>query len=251
VSDLVEQQVKRWQSWQSEPERTENQESERWPLVTISRQFGTFGVELGRRVADRLGFVCWDREIVAEMARRLRTDETTVAALDERARSVIDDVVGVALGMRAISADYGDQLRMIIDSVARQGGAVVVGRGAQFIVDAAFALRVRLVAPFEHRVRAVAKAGKISPEQAAKLVRAGDDERPAFVRQYFGADVADPVHYDIVINTSVYNLARADAVILTAYLAKFGQLPPGVQEEEESASTRSPVSVVPPEPKGT
>jgi cytidylate kinase len=233
VGAIVEAQVRRWEL---RPAGSSTESSSGWPVVTISRQFGTLGVALGRRVAERLGFSCWDREIVTEISHRLHTPEETVSVFDEREHTALDDLFGVAFDQDALTADYGDQLRAIIRSVVRQGGAVIVGRGSQFLVDPQHALRVRLVAPYEVRVREVAARTRISFEEAAERVRARDRDRERFIRQHFGKDGADPSDYDVVINTSIYTPHRADALVLMAYLAKFGGLPLGAQLTNEPTS---------------
>ncbi len=224
VGGIVEAQVRRWAlNKQNRPRETLLEE---WPVMTISRECGTRGTALGRRVAERLGFSCWDSEIVTEIARLLHTDETAIAAFDERTRGAIEDLIGTSLfNQDIISADYADHVRRIIDSIARRGRAVIVGRGAQFLVDPSQALRVRLVAPFEHRVREVEKLEGISLQEAKRIVESGDKERAAFVHHATGQNVADPAQYDVVINTKIYTGERADALVLMAYLSKFGELP--------------------------
>lgn len=230
VSAIVEDQVKRWAL------RQEGRQGARacpWPVVTISRESGTGGGPLGRRLATRLGFSCWDREIVTELARLLHTDETTINGFDERSRGGIEDFVGMSLfSQEFASADYSDQIRRIVDTLAHRGRAVIVGRGAQFLIDPHDALRVRLVAPLELRAREVETRENVSFEVAKQMVESDDRERAAFVLQVMGRHVADPTHYDIVVNTASYGPERADALVLTAYLAKFGNLPLTTLTEE-------------------
>ncbi len=229
IGAIVEEQTRRWQlSFRTE------ESPEPWPVITISREFGSLGVALGRRLAERLGFTCWDRELVSEIARRLHTPEDSVGLFDEREHAVLDDLFGVALEQAVLTAEYGDQLRAIVRSIVSEGGAVIVGRGGQFLVDPQRALRVRLVAPFEIRSREVATRTRISLEEAAERVRSRDRDRMRFAQQHFGTDGADPTDYDVVINTAIYTPRRAETLVLTAYLAKFGGLPLTLRRPEES-----------------
>jgi cytidylate kinase len=102
---------------------------------------------------------------------------------------------------------------------------VIVGREAQYLVDPRRALRVRLATPLDLRVREIEAESRISVEAAKRLIVAGERERAAFVRRAVGQNVADPVHYDLVVNTDTYSGERAEAVVLMAYLAKFGEWP--------------------------
>ncbi len=229
VGAIVEEQVRRWElrSYRARASSVAG-----WPVVTISRQFGTLGLELGQRVATRLGFSYWDREIVTEIARRLHAPEESVSVFDEHHRSALDDLFGVTFDQDAVSADYGDQLRAIVRSITRKGSAVIVGRGSQYLVEPERALRVRLVAPHGLRVSEIASRAGISLEDAAHRIRAGDRDRAQFMRQYFGKDGTDPTDYDVVVNTANYPTERADALLLMSYLTKFGHLPAAARDVE-------------------
>jgi cytidylate kinase len=220
---MVEAQAERWVFRQNGRREAL---AEEWPVVTISCEFGAQGIVLGRGVAERLGFSYWDREIVSEIARLLHLGEGTVTVFDERTRGEIEELLAAfAPNLGATSADYVADIRGIIDAVAGRGSAVIVGREAQYLVDPRRALRVRLVTPLELRVREIEAESKISVDAAKRLIVAGEKERAAFVRRAVGQNVADPVNYDLVINTDTYSGERAEAVVLMAYLAKFGEWP--------------------------
>jgi len=223
VGAMVEDQAEGWVFRQSGRREVLPEE---WPVVTVSCEFGAQGIVLGRGVAERLGFSYWDREIVSEIARLLHMGEGTVAVFDERTRHAIEDLLGAfAPNLGATSADYAAEVRGIIDAIAGRGSAVIVGREAQYLVDPRRALRVRLVAPFDLRVRQIEAQSGISGGAAKRLIVAGEKERAAFVRRSVGQNVADPVNYDLVVNTDTYSGERAEAVVLMAYLAKFSEWP--------------------------
>jgi len=224
VGSIVEAQVRRWTL--SKRNRPIAAVPEACPVVTISRECGTRGTALGIRVAEQLGFSCWDSEIVTEIARLLQTDETTIGAFDERTRGALEDLIGTSLfSQDIVSADYAEHIRSIINSIARRGRAVVVGRGAQFLVDPNHSLRIRLVAPFEHRISEISTLREIAFGEAKRIVETSDKDRAAFVHQFLGKDITDPAQYDVVINTKSYAGERADALVMMAYLSKFGELP--------------------------
>ena len=223
VGAMVEAQAKRWVSKQNGGRGALPEE---WPVVTISCEFGAHGVVLGRGVAERLGFSYWDREVVSELARLLHMGEGTVVAFDERTRTAIEELLAAfAPNLGATPVDYVADVRSIIDAIAGRGSAVIVGREAQYLVDPRRALRVRLATPLDLRVREIEAESRISVEAAKRLIVAGERERAAFVRRAVGQNVADPVHYDLVVNTDTYSGERAEAVVLMAYLAKFGEWP--------------------------
>jgi hypothetical protein len=220
---MVEAQARRWAFKQN---GRRGALPEAWPVVTVSCEFGAQGVVLGRGVAERLGFSYWDREIVDELARLLHMGEGAVTVFDERTRSALEDLLGAFTpNPEVTSADYSAEVRRIIASITGRGSAVIVGRETQYLVDPGRALRVRLVAPFDLRVREIAAQSQVSVDVAKRLLLAGDRQRATFILRAMGQNVADPLHYDLVINTDTYGGERAEAVVLMAYLAKFGEWP--------------------------
>jgi cytidylate kinase len=239
VEFIVEQQVRRWQL---RPERTSAEGGHYWPVVTISREFGSLGLALGQRVAERLGFSFWDHEIVSAVASQLHVAPDKVGAIDEHPVGAMAQLFNALnLGRDDIAADYHDQLRLLLASIGRRGAAIIVGRGAHMATDPAHTLRVRLVAPLVHRVRDYQARYGTTTEEAYRQVRAGDKERADFVRQAYHADVAEPTFYDVVINVATFGPERADSLVLMAYLAKFGEIPIQLRESvphEGEVSTR-------------
>ena len=241
VRSIVDEQVLR-SAVQVEPvTETDNV----WPVVTISREFGTRGQAVGLRVARQLGFSAWDRELVQTVAERLHTSEFALSEFDERHRGALEDFFSSVWREDSLSVRYGELLRGLVKTIVRRGRAVIVGRGAQFLVDPEASLRVRLVAPFHERVRSYEEQLNLTHEGAETMVRAGDKERVEYVRKEFGKDESDPTSYDLLINVSTYPPERSDALILMAYLAKFGSLPEGAHIAEDSEPRRYPVSEAP------
>ena len=180
-----------------------------WPVVTISHSTEYHGIALGRSVAERLGFLYWDRDLVMELARLLNEKSTTSMLLDESTRAAIEEFLGATMpSQETASTDYTDLVRRIFNSIAHRGGAVIVGRGAQFLVTPRESLRVRLVSP--------------SPNRAIQF---GDNESASFVLHAMGHDVADPAYFDLVVNTETYMRESALSLVLMAYFTKFGHWP--------------------------
>jgi cytidylate kinase len=97
--------------------------------------------------------------------------------------------------------DYLRHLMKVMGTIARHGRAVVVGRGANFILPADKQFSVRVICPQEERVKNVARTFDVSLEAARHRVIRRESRRRAFVRQSFNADISDPLHYDMVLNT--------------------------------------------------
>jgi cytidylate kinase len=168
---LVEDQVHKWA--QSEKKRAGEETPEPWPLITVSREFGALGTVTGEQAARRLGFSFWDQEIVHAIAEQTGIQETLLASLDEQTRTRIEDFIGESVfGAGTTAVKYVRQVIRVVRTIERHGGAVVIGRGAQFILAREAALRVRVVCPYEQRVAGYAKREGLSEREAeSRLVR--------------------------------------------------------------------------------
>jgi cytidylate kinase len=223
---LVDDQVRRWA--QAERKRAGDEAAEPLPLITLSREFGALGTTVGERTARRLGFSFWDQEIVHSIAEQTGIRETLLASLDEQARTRIEDFIGESVfGAETTAAKYVRQVIRVVRTLERHGGAVVIGRGAQFILAPEAVLRVRVVCPYEKRVADYAKREGLSEGEAERRVVHVERERQGVIRRHYDRDVADPTHYDIMVNTEVLTPEQAADVLLAAYGSKFGRLPKG------------------------
>jgi cytidylate kinase len=226
IDAIVEEQVRRWELQRQARSSEARVSVEPWPLITVSREFGSRGALLGERVARRLGFGFWDQELVHEVAQRTGLREALVASLDEHVRSRVDDLVSsIFTGPDATAAEYVRHVGRVVHTLEQHGSAVIIGRGAQFIVRADRALRVRVVGPLEDRARGYAQREHIDPARARSRVEEVERDRRAFYRRHFDRDVTDPGHYDLMVNTGTLSIDAAVEIIVAAYKAKLGRLP--------------------------
>jgi cytidylate kinase len=203
------------------------------PVVTISRQFGAAGVPVGRALADRLRAEFLDRAIVAQVAFRAGIPESELETYDERLPSLWQRV---ASALAASSPEptlpttpYPDTVaplsmherlveitRAVIEEAAARGNAVIVGRGAAYILGKQPGmLHVQLHASLEARVRYLLSRVEAIPPEARpeeqslrELCRSIDATRADYVRRLFGADWLDATHYDLAVDTGRLGVAR-------------------------------------------
>src|SRR5262245_22779156 len=110
IEQLVNRQFLRWVEQQKVGTKgAEAQPPEQKPMITISREFGARGAEIGRLVTERLGFQFHSQELVHDIARQARVRQQLVASLDERARDNVDQWVEEL--MEGGSFSPGDYLR--------------------------------------------------------------------------------------------------------------------------------------------
>jgi len=119
----------------------------RRPVVTISRLAGCPTDELATALAERLGVQVWDSELVDKIASDKGLRRDFIAQLDEGLLSNVETWVRGMLGGRLFQRDdYALALAATVKTLAETGGALIVGRGAGFILGDRADLRLRLVA---------------------------------------------------------------------------------------------------------
>lgn len=199
---------------------------EQGPWLTISKELGSDGEEIGRQVAKHLGWQVFDREILGAIATTTRTRERLLSRLDERAVSRLDEFFANVLMPKVPSQSaFLNEMMQVIWLLGRDGHAVLLGRGANWILEARYGLRVRLTAPVGARVDRFARTGGLSHVDAQKQVREDDTRRAGFIRQVYGRDIADPLGYDLTLNTASLGTAACVKFILAVLEDKLGVKP--------------------------
>ena len=223
LQKIIESQINEW--FIKEKTKLERKKKERKPLILISRQRGAGGLSVAERLSEKLGWPYYDKNIIKEIADTVGADEKQLAFLDEKDRNIFFEFLNVFRREPEVSYDeYVEHLKRFIRTLGDVGGSIVVGRGADFILSPQEALRVRLVAETELRARFAAQKYGLQETEALKHLDKWDQERRKFIKRHFDKDIDDPVHYDLVINTSYIDLDGAMDLIIVAYQKRF----PGV-----------------------
>jgi cytidylate kinase len=193
------------------------------PWVTVSRQMGSGGLDVARRVGEGLGWQTYDREILARIAEHHDLRDRVLDRLDERIAGWIAETVNHLVTPASIpQAAFAKEVAEVVLALGRQGRAVLVGRGANWLLDARFGLRVRFVAPLPLRVERVARARDLTPVRAERVVHDADLATREYIRKLFGRDVDDPTGYDVTISTEFVDVDRAADIVRDALHRKLG-----------------------------
>ena len=212
IHQLIEEQVRRWEIL-----RKEISETKTLPVITLSREPGSGGKLVAKAVADRLGLELFHQEIINAMAANADTSDRVIRTLDEKGVSMLEDWVSAAISDRHLWPDeYAQVMMRVIGTIGRHGKALIVGRGANFVLPPENRFRVRIIAPLEMRVDRVAETFGVAKKEAKKRVLRTESDRRAFVRKYFHSDIRDPANYDMVLNTGTLAVESAAAAICSA-----------------------------------
>ena len=146
-----------------------------------------------------------------------------VAGVDEHIRNGIERVVSDLLLRREqfTESDYLQYVVRTIVSIGERGGAVILGRGAQFILAPERALRVLIVAPREARIERLAKQESLDHRAASARLANEDAGRREFLQHHFKRDPDDPSQYDLSLNLGTLSLEVATDSLIDTLSARF------------------------------
>lgn len=185
------------------------------PVITISRQLGSGGRLVAGRLSERLGWSLWDKDLVDAIAQNADVSRRIVEDFDEKTISEIDVLVRTLAGEYEVGGFYyGHHLAKAILAVARHGKAIILGRGANFLLTGA--LNVRIVASEGLRIENLIEYGELSHEESTARIRESDKERSEFIRRLYGKNIEDPLAYDLVITLDDFELEGTVEIILAA-----------------------------------
>jgi len=184
-------------------------------IVTIDREYGSGGVDIAAKVAERLNWKLWDQLLTNEIARQMECDCRVVEEHEEKCDPLFYRLVRAfmrgsyegSLNAPRIKMADTDCIREVAEKVvkaaAEAGHCVIVGRGsAYYLGDRSDAFHVFIYAPFEDKVRRLRAQGK-SEKEAAQLAETVDQDRAAFIKQYFGVEWPDRHRFHLMINSAL------------------------------------------------
>ncbi len=179
-------------------------------VITISREYGAGGSEVGKRLAEALGWELLDRELLHQAAAVEHVPDADLERLDEKAISTAD-----RFRLHPPHQRYIHGLTEAARQAAARGNVILVGRGArQLLAETANCFHLRLVAPRDWRVERMSRLEKWTPEQALARCLEVDRTRERFNRYFFHAAALQSDQYDLVVNTGRVPLDEVVACVL-------------------------------------
>lgn len=195
-------------------------------LISLEREFGCGAGAIAAQLAERLGWKLWDKLLTEEIARIAQVDPSAVKRCDERMDSRLHRLSkafwrgsyerGTQLGHQIFDTDrMMAMMEEIMDHIGKEGNAVVVGRGAPYLLrENPGAFHVFLYAPRAEKIRRTITDG-YSAHEAEEMVDSVDRERIAYVKHYFDADWPTRSLYHIMVNTAVGNEPAIETILAT------------------------------------
>ena len=184
-------------------------------IITIGREFGSGGRELGRYLAETLGFAYYDREIIAEIAKRTSLSEKYIQHITEQ-KPIIPFPIHTGRTFWAAIPDYNQSVHQeqhaIISEIAEKSDCVIVGRGADYILRDSNPFRLFVYSDMESKIRrcrnndsADYEAGEaLTDKELARRIEQINSGRADYYEFYTGQEWGERGNYDLCLNTGRY-----------------------------------------------
>jgi hypothetical protein len=209
--------------------------------VAISREAGARGGTIARKIGELLGWQVFDQDTLDYLMQNDSAREQLLADVPGAARAWADTHYARLQRDQKLVADpeTAGMIKLLL-AVAARGDAVIVGRGAGFLLPSESTVHVRVIAPFERRVAYFAQWLRLTREEAADEVRTRDERRAEYLTRTLGRNLADPTGYDLIVNADRLGIESGAQFIAWAIRTK--QMFAEILASEEAGSGDSTVS---------
>ncbi|MCI2062055.1 MAG: cytidylate kinase-like family protein [Eubacteriaceae bacterium] len=190
-------------------------------VITIGRQYGSGGRDVGIELARREGIPYYDKELLVKAAQDSGLNEGIFEDFDEKPKRLL-----YAMAMDPYSFGYttgpADQVGTDIEAafdkaikeVASEGPCVIIGRCADYVLqEYDKVMRIFLYSPLETRVKVVMSRENLSEEDARKRIRKIDKERASYYNFYTSQKWNDMGSYDVCLNTGLFKINDTVSII--------------------------------------
>jgi cytidylate kinase len=188
-------------------------------IITIGREFGSGGREIGRRLAEHLHFAYYDQEIVKEIAKRTDMAEEYIRNIEERQPiPLLPITIGrtFTLPPNAITDQaqtvYAEQCKAIRE-MAQKSDCVIVGRCADYVLRELSPFRLFIYADMKSKIERCRKKGQekdiLNNQELQRKILSVDKSRSKYYQFYTDQVWGDKKNYDLCINTSAIEIKKA------------------------------------------
>ena len=184
-------------------------------VITVGRQYGSGGREIGTMLAEKLGSAFYDDMLLKEAAKESGLCEDLFHSFDERPKSFL---YSVAMDPYSFSMNHvmpkGSIEQQVylatydtIKKLADKGPCVLIGRCADYALkDRDDVINLFITAPLENRIERVARRNGITRDEAKERIKRTDKSRASYYNYYSSKDWGDAKSYDLCIDSSLLGI---------------------------------------------
>lgn len=193
-------------------------------VITIGREFGSGGHEIGTKLAQRLGVKCYDKELLAIAAKESGLCEDLFESQDEKPTnsflySLVMDTYSLGYTNSYVNMPINHKVFLAqfdaIKKLAEKESCVIVGRCADYALeDDPFAVSVFIKADLDKRIERIKKTFELPENKAADLIQKTDKKRASYYNYYSSKKWGDAKSYDLCVDSGLVGIEGAIEVIL-------------------------------------
>lgn len=194
-------------------------------VITITRQFGSLGRPIARRMSEILGIEYYDRDIVEAASQKTNLPVSKISDVEEKANGFYF-MMKFPLGTQStkIQDEIFEHEKEAIINMAAKGPCIMVGRCSDFIFEnIKDHLNIFIYAPETERYLNCVNSLNMKPAEAKKMIKDVDKARLAYHMRYAGYAPNDPDHKDIMINSSTLGVEGTAAYLCELIKTRFSE----------------------------
>ena len=189
-------------------------------VITIGREFGSGGHEIGMKLAEKLGIKCYDKELLQVAAKESGLCEELFASQDEKpTNSFLYSLVMDTYSLGYVDMPINHKVFLAqfdaIKKLAAKESCVIVGRCADYALeDDPFAVSVWIKASLDERIKRIKKLYELNDSKAADLIQKTDKKRASYYNYYSSKKWGEAKSYDLCIDSGLVGIDGAIELIL-------------------------------------
>jgi len=178
-------------------------------IVTIAREHGSSGKQIGKLVAEKLGIPFYYKEMTALAAQESGLDKEFISDINSNAPTTLHSLyLSTEVVQQAIIAQD-----KVIRKIADQGSCVIVGRAADYVLrDYEDVIRIFIYAPEDYKIKRVTEVYGDTAEEAKKNIHRSDEARASYYKNISELTWGDRQNYELLIDSSIGIEASVDAI---------------------------------------
>ena len=196
-------------------------------VVTITRQFGSLGRPIARKMSELLGIEYYDRDIVDQAAKKLKLPVSVVDQEEERAvKQSVNPFSRMMFPLGKGTSNTQDMIfeaqKNIIQFLAEKDNCIIVGRCSDFVLsEMENSIHIYIYASYNARLHLCIEDLGMEETEARRMMKSVDEARDSYHMQYAGYLPDDKRHKDILIDSSLFGVEGTAQFLAEAVKRKF------------------------------
>ena len=204
-------------------------------IITIARQYGSGGREIGEKVAKKLGIALYDKELITDAATKGNLDENVSKMADESAANSLLYTLAMGSNVLGTTMHFGYKMPLndklfllqseVIKEKAKEESCVIIGRCADYVLrDEENVLRIFVYGDLDHRqMRIQERHPELKSSQLIDVINKTDKRRSSYYNFYTGNKWGKYDNYDMAINSSTLGIDGAADLIVVCVKKLLGE----------------------------